>query len=392
MEARAISHLRRRICAGITAGATGAVMLLQFPASVFAAEEIKGTTKDGFDYTISEETVIVTGYSGEDKETVTALTVPDTISGTTVTKIGRGAFQNMPALSSIKLPEGLQRLEDNIFWGDESLKELTLPKGIPLNSIASYSYIGGWGSTFRESYIEKIILEDGAQYVPTNLCYGSEHIRTVVIPDTVTEIGGYAFQCASVSDIKLPDSIKKIGQHAFQDSGITEIELPHGLTEIGSSIFENCAGITALVLPATVTAARFALSNSSVETLTVADGMETVPELLASGAESLKTLYLPRSVTAFGYGCFEKTAITEFTVPKQVTAGESVFMNSALKTVSFEDGLTKIPDKFFKYTPALKTINWNPDITEVGEYAFQYSGLETLAIPDTVQKIGYNSF
>ena len=381
----------KRRCAFVSAAVIAAQVLFTVPGYVLSADG-EGTTADGFSYEIKGDAATITGYTGEDKATVTSLRVPDSVLGVTVTKIGRSAFESMPALSSIDLPEGLQRLEDNVFWGDESLKELTLPKGIPLDSIASYSYIGGWGSTFRESYIEKIILEDGAQYVPTNLCYGSGHIRTVVIPDTVTEIGGYAFQCASVTDITLPDSIQKIGQRAFKDSGITEIELPHGLTEIGSSIFENCPGITSLVLPATVTAARYALSNSSIETLTIADGMETVPEYLASGAKSLKTLYLPRSVTAFGYACFEETAITEFTMPKQVTAGESVFKKSALGTVSFEDGVTKIPDKFFKESTALKMINWIPDITEVGEYAFQYSGLETLAIPDTVQKIGYNSF
>ena len=391
---RTASHRAlKRLGAGITAAVTGLTLLLQIPTAAFAADDTEGTTSSGFDYEIKDGIVTVTGYSGEDRETVTKLTVPKTISGIAVTKIGRNAFSDMKALSSVKLPDGLERMEDNVFWGCESLKELTLPKGIPLNAIASYSYIGGWGSTFRESYIEKIILEDGAQYVPTDLCYGADHIRTVVIPDTVTEIGESAFQCAAITEITLPDSVKKIGRKAFKNSGITEITLPEGLEEMGSSVFENCEGITELTVPSTLTEAKWALCNSRIETLTVADGMETLPERIAEEDTALRTVNLPRSVTSLGYAAFVKTGITEFTVPKQITAGEACFEESALETVSFEDGLERIPNKMFQNTKNLKTINWTPDITEIGENAFRYStGLETVEIPDTVQTIERSAF
>ena len=383
----------RRLGAGITAAVTGMTLMLSLPASVFAAEDGEGTTSGGFDYQIKDGVVTVTGYSGEDRETVTKLTVPKTISGIAVTKIGRNAFSDMTALSSIKLPDGLEKLEDNVFWGCESLKELTLPKGMPRDSIARYSYIGGWGSTFRESYIEKIILEDGAQYVPTNLCYGAGHLRTVIIPDTVTEIGVSAFQCESVTEIDLPDSVQIIGSDAFKNCGITSITLPEGLTQMGSCVFEGCKGITELTVPSTLTEAKYALAVSSIETLTVADGMETLPERLAQKDSALRTVHLPRSVTGLGYGTFAESGITEFTLPKQVVSGDSCFGESALETLSFEDGLEIIPAKMFRTAKALKTINWTPDITEIGEDAFQYcNGLETVEIPDTVQTIGRNAF
>ncbi|MBQ5335790.1 MAG: leucine-rich repeat protein [Oscillospiraceae bacterium] len=388
-----LRHALKRIGAGMTAAVTGAVLLLQIPTAALAVDDTEGTTSGGFDYTIKDGVVTVTGYSGEDRETVTKLTVPKTISGIAVTKIGRNAFSDMKALSSIKLPDGLEKLEDNVFWGCESLKELTLPKGMPRDSIARYSYIGGWGSTFRESYIEKIILEDGAQYVPTNLCYGAGHLRTVIIPDTVTEIGASAFQCESVTEIDLPDSVQIIGSDAFKNCGITSITLPEGLTQMGSCVFEGCKGITELTVPSTLTEAKYALAVSSIETLTVADGMETLPERLAQKDSALRTVHLPRSVTGLGYGTFAESGITEFTLPKQVVSGDSCFGESALEALSFEDGLEIIPAKMFRTAKALKTISWTPDITEIGEDAFQYcNGLETVEIPDTVQTVGFRAF
>ena len=405
-----------RLLASVTAAALAVQLLTVLPVSVFAADdEITGTTSDGFDYKIKDGIVSVTGYSGEDRDTVTALRLPEKISGTAVTVIGSDAFGYMSALSTVSIPDTVTRIDPGAFHntaltsldlpadltyigrefiaGVETLKELTLPKGLPEDSIETASFIGGWGSTFKDSYVEKLILEDGMEIVPNDLCYGAPHIRTVIIPDSVTEIGRRAFGSASVTELELPDTITVIHSSAFAGSGLTSLKLPDTVTTLGSEILADCMGVTELTIPASVTSAQFALQNSGVEELTAADGMETLPSYIAAKAKKLKKVTLPSSLTKLGGSCFWESGITEFTVPKQLTEASGDFDHSALETVSFEEGLTRVPDKLLQYANALKTINWNSTVTEIGENAFaSCSALEEAAIPDTVTEIGYAAF
>ena len=439
MNRTGLRHRLKHIAAGITAAVTGAGMILYLPASVFAADET-GTTTDGFDYKISENDVTITGYSGDNKETVTKLAVPASVKGRAVTRIENGAFSSMHtvktltlpdtvtfigvgalsgmSISKLTLPSSIQQIRAGFISECENLKTITIPKGIPRNSMEYSTYLGGgWGATFKDSYIEKFILEDGIEWVPDYLTLGATHYKEIVIPDSVTIIGAGAFDsnealtdftvpegvkevmasafncCVNLETVTLPSTLEIIGAKAFRKTPLTKITLPEGLKEAGSSVFEECENLTALTIPSTVEKAAWMLSNSSVKTLTFADGMETVPEYIAGEDAALKKVILPRSVTALGSNCFQKSGIEEFTVPKQLLTANNSFSESMLETVSFEDGLEKIPDKLFQHAVNLKTINWNKSLKEIGENSFaSCKALETAEIPDYISTIGYSAF
>ena len=103
-------HTLKRISAGVTAILLGTGLMLQLPASVFAAADGSGTTADGFDYTIQNDTAVITGYSAEDKDSVTRLNLPETIGGIPVTEIGTNAFYDMKTVTEITLPDTLEHI------------------------------------------------------------------------------------------------------------------------------------------------------------------------------------------------------------------------------------------------------------------------------------------
>ncbi|MBQ9387404.1 MAG: leucine-rich repeat protein [Lachnospiraceae bacterium] len=88
----------------------------------------------------------------------------------------------------------------------------------------------------------------------TSICgcafYGCEKLKTVSIPNTVTEIGGRAFFESGIESITLPDSVTFLGDGAFQHCyNLKTVTLSNNIKSIGYDVFDHCASIKSLVLP-----------------------------------------------------------------------------------------------------------------------------------------------
>lgn len=434
--------MKKRLTSALTAFTmTASAGLSSFPAGSFvlqvnAAEAETGETSNGFTYEITEDDVTITGWTG-DKETVTSLVVPDTIDGKTVTRLGQSSLEDMPLLTSIKLPSGLESMGVWALSGNTSLKEITIPKTLKKDGIGCGNYYGiGTRNSFSDTALETIILEDGIEAVPSYLCVYQDKLTKVVVPDSVTTVGYRAFGDAdALTEIDLPSSVKTIEYCAFWGSdGFTTIDLPEGLETIERNAFESCDGLTEVkcpstlkklgneafygctslesvemnegleylggkmfrdceklkevTVPSTLNETWSPFENSYVETVTIAEGMERIPNSLCANSV-ITTLNIPESVTDLGENLFNHDdAIKEFTIPAQVTAGKNVFAYSGLETISFAGKRTEIPERMFQYANSMKTINWPAELTTIGEYAFANNyGTESFHIPDTVTRI-----
>ena len=434
--------MKKRLFSAITAAAmTASAGLVYFPAGVFeltakAADPITGETSDGFTYEITDEAVTITGWTG-DKETVTSLDVPDTIDGRTVTRLGQSSLEGMPLLTSIDLPSGLESMGVWALGSNVSLKEITLPKTLKKDGISCGSYYGiGGRNSFAGTPLETIILEDGIEAVPDYLCVYQDKLTKVVVPDSVTTVGYRAFgdadaltdidlpssvktiewcafygsdafttidlpegletiernafeDCDSLAEIKFPSTLKIIGNEAFYKCvSLEKVELNEGLDYMGGMLFRDCEKLKEVTVPSTLTEVWSPFEKSYVETVTIADGMEKIPNSLCAGSV-VTTLNIPDSVTDLGNNLFNyDKAIKEFTLPAQITAGSNVISYSGVETLSFEGDRTEIPESMFQKAEALKTINWPVNLTTIGGYAFsECTGIETIHIPDTVTSI-----
>lgn len=110
-------------------------------------------------------------------------------------------------------------------------------------------------SSASDSLIHAEILPNvtinGYAYPVTGIGYGAfgmqwndgsrtKLLETVSIPNSVTEIGDYAFSyCTSLDSIALPTSLTSIGRGAFQSTSIRSMELPASLKEIGYNAFSH---------------------------------------------------------------------------------------------------------------------------------------------------------
>lgn len=78
--------------------------------------------------------------------------------------------------------------------------------------------------------------------------------KSTVIPDTVTQIGAFAFYETYLTKIFIPDSVLKIGGSAFTyNQELEEVRLSESLVEIGDYAFAECTSLAELTLPETLT-------------------------------------------------------------------------------------------------------------------------------------------
>ena len=82
----------------------------------------------------------------------------------------------------------------------------------------------------------------------TVLSVKDKDVKSVIIPNCVTEIGIEAFDgCRSLKSIVIPDSVTKIGKRAFRwCRSLKSVDIPDSVTKIGDQAFCCCFSLNSI--------------------------------------------------------------------------------------------------------------------------------------------------
>ena len=115
-----------------------------------------------------------------------------------------------------------------------------------------------------------------------HLYLNGEEVKDLVIPNSVTSIGNYAFYyCSGLTSVTIPNSVTSIGDYAFDScSSLTSVTIPNSVTSIGSCAFLDCSGLTSVTVenPTPVSITSDVFSNSANATLYVPKGSKAAYE------------------------------------------------------------------------------------------------------------------
>ena len=271
---------------------------------------------------------------GDNYQQLTNVVIPDTIQiGDkiyTVTGIAQGAFKNCTKLQSITIPENVQTIGDVAFYACDNLTSVVW-NAINCNC---KDYYNGPFYSYNGSKVSSFTFGDKVQTIPAGLCSGLSLLDTIVIPESVTSIGKYAFRGTGITSITIPENVQTIGDEAFYEcDNLTSV--------VWNAINCNCGDDGYNYY-----GPFYSDNGLKVSSFTFGDKVQTIPAGLCSGLSLLDTIVIPESVTSIGEYAFCKTGITSVNIPQ--------------------------------------------DVVQIGYGAFAYTNLTSLTIPITVKYVGYN--
>ena len=92
----------------------------------------------------------------------------------------------------------------------------------------------------------------GLETIATHTFSGCTHLSSFVIPNTVTEIGLYAFAKTGLSSVNIPSSVTSIGNYVFASCSTLNTAEVH-CPIVSKGLFRSCQNLTSVVLGAEVT-------------------------------------------------------------------------------------------------------------------------------------------
>lgn len=135
-------------------------------------------------------------------------------------------------------------------------------KGEQVNPASDFAYTADGGEVTITDYIgtsEHVLIPDTIDGLPVTAlghrAFYEKTVTTVVVPDSVTEIGAACFSGDNyLVSLKLPDGLKRLPPASLESCmRLYDFDLPQSLEKIYSSVFEFNYYLTHLTLPSSLT-------------------------------------------------------------------------------------------------------------------------------------------
>lgn len=216
-----------------------------------------------------------------DPEPTGAVTVPATLGGKPVTKIGEFAFSYCKNMTGVTIPAGVKTIADSAFSNCTGLAD---KNGFVIVRNVLYGY---YGQAVEVTVPDGVTRIGGAAFYRRSAMMGNPSLVSVTLPASVTSIGTAAFAgCTELTrvtrldeiddigdaafmycfamadgdefvivhnvlhgyygsekDVTVPDGVTRICTMAFMNElgcALENVTIPAGVTEIGDSAFDLC--------------------------------------------------------------------------------------------------------------------------------------------------------
>lgn len=236
-------------------------------------------------------------------------------------------------------------------------------------------------------------------------------------------IGNLAFEfCTKLTSINIPNTVTEIGEWAFLGTGLTSITIPNSVTKIRKLTFSRCQSLISVTIPNSVTEIEdeaFA-SCYKLPNITIPESVRTIGHSAFMYCDKLTKVTIPSSVTTININAFAHCSnLTEAVILGDPWMGTNAFPDGTKVIragISYENWLASYSDKtavtelyipgdnvanhasittdnLALQFPNVKKVTFSPYVTAIGKYLFYNSAtLETVVFEGDPVALGQASF
>ena len=254
---------------------------------------------------------------------------------------------------------------------------------------------GGYAVSIGTCTDKNVVIPDTYNGEPVisiaNNGFSGSDIKSIVIPDSVTQIGSGAFDsCIWITSITIPKNVSIIGTAAFDCYRLQKIEV-----EEDNEFYKSMDGVLYSKDGKKLVAYPTAKKDEKFE---IPDGVTEVNAYAFRENSRIKHVIFSHSVTKIGeyafYNCSELDYIKMGTGVQIIGACAFAYCDD-LNTVQLSSGLKRIEYGAFSHCDSedFKRLTIPSGTEYIGDSAFTNSFfIERVTIPKTVQYIGKNVF
>ncbi len=331
--------------------------------------------------------------------------------GDAVECIPKYMCSKMTILVKLKVGRNVREMPSNCFSNCKNLET------VEWNAVSMEDA----GTPFASS-VTQITFGKDVERIPENLCSKLKNLTSVVLPESLKEIGGSAFSYTGLKSVHIPDRVKSIESYVFEGcEALKEAVMGKEINYIGYSAFNSCSALENIVIPENVDSiAGFAFSDcSALTSIVIPDNVEVIDDHAFSDCEKLVSLTMGKKVRKIDYRAFDDcTALdsvywnaeafrgngSEGVLPhtfRKIVFGESVEYvpvglckdNANLTIVKMGSHIRTIGASAFKQCTALKEVVLPPDVANIEESAFYgCTALQAVDFPASLEYIGNTAF
>ena len=283
------------------------VVIILFALSLFITNTSNAETESANDfewtYTVENEKAVDVYISSG--IITSSITVPDTLGGYPVARLGTGKSNfinnaNSTKLYNIYLPSSLEEINDYAFSNMSYVRTIGL--ATDNTRLPNVTKIGK-NAFYFDSSLSAIILPETLTNIGDQAFYYDSALSTIILPETLTSIGDQAFYyCRNLSSVTIPSSITEFGKYIFLGcTSLRTVNFSEGLTKIGIGMFCS-TGVTTITLPSTITVIEESAfsSCSSLTKITPLDNVTTIGNSAFNGCSNLTNFKIGSSIESIG--------------------------------------------------------------------------------------------